>query len=137
MPCCFPTDLLNWGGPGLNFVNAKQILLINKAWGPVEFRVFNDKTRLYEEVTDTAARSKIGIEISPINFVSKDDPPVFIIHGDADPTVPVQQSKSIITRFNEAGVPNRFIIKKGGKHNGDDMYPEWQEFVSWFDKYLK
>ncbi|MBK7560234.1 MAG: prolyl oligopeptidase family serine peptidase [Chitinophagaceae bacterium] len=132
-----PTDLLNWGGPGLNFVNAKQILLINKAWGPVEFRVFNDKTRLYEEVTDTAARSKIGIEISPINFVSKDDPPVFIIHGDADPTVPVQQSKSIIARFNEAGVPNRFIIKKGGKHNGDDMYPEWQEFVDWFDKYLK
>jgi hypothetical protein len=34
-------------------------------------------------------------------------------------------------------VPNRFIIKKGGKHNGDDMNPDWQEFADWFDKYLK
>ncbi len=132
-----PTDLLNWGGPGFNFVNAKELLKPSRAWGAVDFRVWNDKFSLYEEVTDTAARSKIGREFSSINFVSPDDPPVFIIHGDADPTVPLQQSKSIIARFEEAGVPNRFIIKKGGKHNGSDMNPEWQEFVDWFDKYLK
>lgn len=132
-----PTDFLNWGGPGFNFVNAKEILIRSRTWGAVDFTVFNEKSRLYEEVTDTAARSKIGMDISPVNFVSPDDPPVFIMHGDADITVPIQQSKSIIARFNEAGVPNRFIIKKGGKHNGDDMYPEWLEFVDWFDKYLK
>jgi predicted esterase len=45
--------------------------------------------------------------------VSSDDPPVFIIHGDADPTVPLQQSQTIIAKFKEAGVPNNFIIKKG------------------------
>ena len=132
-----PTDLLNWGGPGFNLVNAKEILKTNKSWGAVDFRVWNDKFALYEEVADTAARNKIGREASPINFVSPDDPPVFIIHGDADLTVPLQQSQAIIARFTEAGVPNRFIIKKGGKHNGDDMKPEWQEFVDWFDKYLK
>lgn len=132
-----PTDFLNWGGPGFNFVNAKEILKSRGAWGAVDFTLFNEKSRLYEEVTDTAARSKIGIEISPMNFVSPDDPPVFIMHGDADLTVPLQQSKNIIARFNETGVPNRFIIKKGGKHNGDDMMPEWLEFADWFDKYLK
>ena len=132
-----PTDFLNWGGPGFNFVNAKEILKSRGAWGAVEFRLFNDKSRLYEEITDTAARSKIGMDISPMNFVSPDDPPVFIMHGDADLTVPLQQSKNIIARFNETGVPNRFIIKKGGKHNGDDMMPEWLEFADWFDKYLK
>lgn len=132
-----PTDLLNWGGPGFNLVNAKEILKTNKSWGAVDFRVWNDKFALYEEVTDTAARNKIGREASPINFVSPDDPPVFIIHGDADPTVPLQQSQAIIAKLNEAGIPNKFIIKKGGKHNGNDMNPEWQEFVDWFDKYLK
>lgn len=132
-----PTDLLNWGGTGFNFVNAKQILTANKIWGAIEFRVYNDKLNLYEEITDTTARSKIGKEISPINFVTADDPPVFILHGDADPTVPLQQSQSIIAKFNEASVPNRFVIKKGGKHNPFDMNPEWQEFVDWFDKYLK
>jgi acetyl esterase/lipase len=132
-----PTDLLNWGGPGFNFVNAKELLKPSKTSGAVDFRVWNDKFALYEEVTDTAARNKIGKEVSPIYSVSSDDPPVFIIHGDADPTVPLQQSQAIIARFTEAGVANRFIIKKGGKHNGDDMKPEWQEFVDWFDKYLK
>jgi len=132
-----PTDLLNWGGPGFNLLNAKEPLKMVKTWGAADFRVWNDKFALYEEVTDTAARNKIGRENSSIYFVSPDDPPVFIIHGDADPTVPLQQSQAIIARFNEAGVPNRFVIKKGGKHNGDQMNPEWQEFVDWFDKYLK
>lgn len=132
-----PTDFLNWGMTGFNFVNAKEILKARGAWGAVEFTVFNEKSRLYEEVTDTVARNKIGIAISPVNFVSPDDPPVFIMHGDADLTVPVQQSKSIIDRFNEKGITNRFIIKKGGNHNGADMMPEWLEFVDWFDKYLK
>ena len=132
-----PTDLLNWGGPGLNLVNAKEILKSRGSWGAADFKKWNDQYRLYEEVTDTTERNKIGKEVSPLNFVSPDDPPVFIIHGDADLTVPLQQSKAIIARFQEAGVPNRFIIKKGGKHNGDDMNPEWQEFADWFDKYLK
>jgi len=132
-----PTDLLNWGGAGFNFVNAKPILIANGTWGAIEFRVYNDKTNLFEEVTDTTARNKIGKEISPVNFVSSDDPPVFIMHGDADPTVPLQQSQSIIAKFIEAGVPNRFVMKKGGRHNPVDMNPEWQEFVDWFDKYLK
>ena len=132
-----PTDLLNWGGTGFNFVNAKELLKPSKVWGAVDFKVWNDKFALYEEVTDTAARNKIGKDISPLYFVSPDDPPVFIIHGDADLTVPLQQSQAIIARFNDAGVPNRFVLKKGGKHNGDDMKPEWLEFVDWFDKYLK
>lgn len=132
-----PTDLLNWGGPGLNMVSAKELLKPARAWGALDFKVWNDRFSLYEEVTDTSARNKIGKEVSPVNFVSSDDPPVFIIHGDADPTVPLQQSEAIIAKFNEAGVPNRFVIKKGGKHNGNDMNPEWQEFVNWFDKYLK
>jgi acetyl esterase/lipase len=131
-----PTDLLNWGGPGMNMVNAKELLKAGKAWGAVDFRIWNEKYALYEEVADTAARSKIGWEISPINFVSADDPPVFIIHGDADQTVPLQQSQAIIAKFKEAGVPSNFIIKKGGRHNGDDMKPEWLGFVDWFDKYL-
>ncbi len=132
-----PTDLLNWGAAGMNLVNAKDLLKMAQTWGALDFRIWNERLALYEEVTDTAARNKIGRENSPLYFVSPDDPPVFIIHGDADPTVPIQQSKAIIQRFKEAGVPNNFIIKPGGKHNGNDMSPDWQTFVDWFDKYLK
>ena len=132
-----PTDLLNWGGPGLNMANAKELLKISRVWGALDFKTWNEKYALYEEVADTSARNKIATAISPLYAVSADDPPVFILHGDADPVVPLQQSQSIIVKFKEAGVINNLIIKKGGKHNGDDMNPDWQGFVDWFDKYLK
>ena len=132
-----PTDLLNWGGPGFNMVNANALLKASQVWGAVDFKTWNEKFAIYEEVSDTVARSKIGREVSPIYAVSADDPPVFIIHGDADPVVPLQQSKAIIARLTEVNVPNNLIIKKGGKHSANDMNPEWQQFVDWFDRYLK
>jgi acetyl esterase/lipase len=131
-----PTDFLNWGHLG-NIVNAPVLLKSNQIYGALDFKTWNNATSTYNEVSDTSARNKIGKEISPIYAVSSDDPPVFIIHGDADMTVPLQQSQSIIAKFNEAGVTNRFVIKKGKKHNAYDMNPEWQEFADWFDKYLK
>lgn len=132
-----PTDVLNWGGPGLNMVNAKEIVKARGSYGAIDFRVWNDKYKIYEEVTDTAARSKIGRDISPVYFITKDDPPVFIIHGDADATVPLQQSKTFVAKLEETGVKNKFIIKKGGRHMPDDMLPEYNEFVNWFDEWLK
>jgi acetyl esterase/lipase len=132
-----PTDLLNWGAPGLNMVNAKELVKARGSYGAIDFRAWNEKYRIYEEVIDTAARSKIAREISPIYFVSNDDPPVFIMHGDKDATVPLQQSQNLIARLNDAGIKNKFIIKKGGGHNPADMLPEFNEFVNLFDEHLK
>jgi acetyl esterase/lipase len=132
-----PTDFLNWGGNGNNVISAKNLQLQFHVYGAFDFRKFTDSTTTYDFVSEKAARDKIGKEISPIYSVSSDDPPVFIIHGDADPTVPLQQSESIIAKFREAGVPNNFIIKKGGKHKFDDMMPEVKQFADWFDKCLK
>jgi acetyl esterase/lipase len=54
--------------------------------------------------------------ISPIAYVTKKSPPVFIVHGDADPTVPFQQSVELKKKLDEAGVKNVFITVEGGKH---------------------
>ncbi len=132
-----PTDCLNWGFTGGNMVNMGDLLKGSGVYGAFDFRVWNNKTRTYDHITDTSARNKIGRECSPIYSISSDDPPVFIIHGDADKTVPLQQSKSFVDKLNEAGVVNKLIIKKGGDHNPMDMMPELNQFVDWFDKYLK
>jgi len=132
-----PTDFFNWGFPGAATINQRALQAQLRVYGAFDFRVWNNTTLTYDPVTDTAARNKIGKEISPIYAVSPDDPPVFIIHGDADMTVPVQQSQTFIAKLKQAGVTNNFIIKKGGRHNPDDMQPEFSQFVDWFDKYLK
>jgi acetyl esterase/lipase len=132
-----PVDFFNWGMPGAAMMNAGEMLKRSGVFGAFEFRVWNNTTYTYDFVTDTAERNRIGREISPIYAISPDDPPVFIIHGDADMTVPLQQSISFVEKLKQAGVPHRFVIKKGGRHMPADMAPEVDEFADWFDTHLR
>jgi acetyl esterase/lipase len=58
--------------------------------------------------------------VSPIYYVTKNSPPVFIVHGDADPTVPYQQSVDLHKKLLEAGVKTEFITVQGGLHGKFD-----------------
>ena len=54
--------------------------------------------------------------VSPITYVNKNSPPTFIVHGDADPTVPYQQSVALHQKFIDAGVKTQFMTVEGGLH---------------------
>ena len=54
--------------------------------------------------------------VSPISFVSPKSPPTFIVHGDADPIVPYQQSVDLFNKLKEAGVKTKMITVSGGQH---------------------
>ncbi len=54
--------------------------------------------------------------VSPIYYVKKTSPPIFIVHGDADPTVPYQHSVSLKKKLDEVGVKNEFMTIPGGLH---------------------
>ena len=54
--------------------------------------------------------------VSPINYVNKNSAPVFIVHGDADPTVPYQESVKLHNKLKEAGVKTEFMTVPGGLH---------------------
>jgi acetyl esterase/lipase len=53
---------------------------------------------------------------SPINYVSSDDPPVLIVHGTADATVPISQSRALDAALRKAGVATEFIEVADGPH---------------------
>lgn len=131
-----PTDFLNWGQQQMNISNFQAALAVAGVAGAFDFKVWNDTLKLYQ-TAKSEMRLEIAKQISPIYFVTPDDPPVLIIHGDADKTVPLQQSESIIKKLKEANVPNNFIIKNGGGHGWKNRDVEEKNFVDWFDKYLK
>jgi acetyl esterase/lipase len=54
--------------------------------------------------------------VSPIYYVTKNSPPIFIVHGDADPTVPYQESVALHKKLQEVGVTTKFITIPGGLH---------------------
>jgi len=131
-----PTDLLNYGYTGANMTGARATLERFRVAGAFDFTKLSDSTFTYKAVTDSAEKMLLVKQASPIYAVSADDPPVLLVHGDADFVVPLQQTQSLLKKLDEAKVPNRFILKKGGGHGWKDMDVEQKEMADWFDKYL-
>lgn len=69
---------------------------------------------------DKAKDEAFAKSVSPISYITKNSPPVFIVHGDADPTVPYQQSVELHKKLLEAGVKTAFITVAGGLHGKFD-----------------
>jgi len=116
-----PTDLINWGAPnGYTTIEKKR---------PGFF------VGLFGKVADLESQLK---SISPIYHATKDAPPLLLIHGDKDATVPLQQSEVLKTKYEELGRPVKLIVHPGGGHSYwpgimDDYPAVWE----WFDEILK
>ncbi len=53
---------------------------------------------------------------SPVTYLSSDDPPFLILHGDADNTVFLDQSELLAQRCKEIGIDVRLHIEPDGGH---------------------
>jgi acetyl esterase/lipase len=63
------------------------------------------------------AKDEVFIKsVSPINYITKNSPPIFIVHGNADPTVSYQQSVVLHKKLMDLGVKTEFITVEGGLH---------------------
>jgi len=134
---CFypPVDLLNWKAEGDNVVIHSDM---KEFQATLDFMVWNAKTLHFEAVTDPEKRTEIGRSISPLYFVTADDAPSLIVHGDNDQLVPLSQSQRMTDRLKENGVPCELKIKPGAGHGfWSDMLSYAGMFADWFDQYLK
>jgi acetyl esterase/lipase len=131
-----PTDFPHFGFPFFDSTTEKILPAANFVAAAFDFKTLNPVTRLYVPVSDSVRLAYVK-QLSPIYQVTSDDPPTFIIHGDADRIVPIQQSKSMIAKLNEANVPNKLIIVPGKGHGWADPSAELKQFADWFEKYLK
>lgn len=91
-------------------------------------------------------RPELWKAASPVAHVKAGDPPFLIIHGDADTTVPVDQSFRLNAALAAAGVPHELIVVKNGTHGffplpGTQIEPARsaidQALSAFFARYLK
>jgi len=73
---------------------------------------------------------------SPVNFASKDDPPILIMHGDRDTLVPLSQSQVLHNALSKVGVDSTLKVIRGAGHGftAQDVNPAVEQF---FIKHLK
>ena len=134
---CFfpPTDLLNFGKPGKEMIHATDHQPPFRA--AFDYRELDKQSMLWVPITDDQRLREITRQISPITFVTPDDPPTLIIHGDGDTLVPLQQSELIMDKFKKTGVEAKLVVKKGAGHGWAGLEKDLIQFADWFDQHLK
>jgi acetyl esterase/lipase len=53
---------------------------------------------------------------SPVTYISADDPPFLILHGEHDMTVPIEQSRMLQERLALVNVPATLVVVKNADH---------------------
>ena len=117
-----PTDYLNWSAPGEDCVGVGK----QEKWQPA----------FGEEAKTAKGRQALGRHMSSIYHISASTPPISIMHGDADPVVPLFQSQRFKEVAESNGVPIELVVKKGGKHGWPNRQADEVQFLKWFDTHL-
>lgn len=55
--------------------------------------------------------------VSPITYVSKDDPPLMQVHGDKDAIVPIEHAQRLHEKLKSVGATSELVVVPGGRHN--------------------
>ncbi len=86
----------------------------------------NAKHYALEWLGSRSDRIDLARRVSPLQYIRAGIPPVFTIHGDADPYVPYSHAVRLHAALDKAGVVNRLVTVKGGGH-GDFTKPQRRE----------
>lgn len=135
-------------GSGGHAGQSTHVQAVVDMFGPTDlavlFRGYRGPT--LEQVFGTSDADSQAVRLaSPVTYVSPDDPPFLIIHGDKDNLVPLGQSQILYDRLLAAGVPATLVVVKNGGHGftpvGGAISPTRLEITNaladFFDGHLK
>jgi len=105
-------------------------------YGPTNFLVMDScGSQMNHNAADSPESTLVGGPIqdnrdrcalaNPTTYVDADDPPFLILHGTADPLVPLCQSEILHQALQKQGVDSELIIVEGAKHGPGLHEPEY------------
>ena len=102
-----------------------KIKLVLDFYGPSDFFTLkgNDNKDPYNPITlllggMVSDKTSLAKEASPVTYIDKNDPPFLIVQGEKDESVNPDQSISLNSKLNAAGVKSEVIIVPGAPHYG-------------------
>jgi acetyl esterase/lipase/esterase/lipase superfamily enzyme len=92
-----------------------------------------------QAVVDLAGSVDKSQPVNPIAFISKDDPPVLILHGTADDKVSTLQSQALVSALKVAGVNATLELQMGVNHDlGPLLSASAMQLVTdFFDQHIR
>lgn len=141
------------GDPEL--ADTKFRLIAGVSWyGPCDF----EKTDLFIPVGASSVNDRFGPrivrpgsgqqeslaafrEVSPVNYLGPRNPPLLMIQGEKDPTIPVHHATYMKERAEAAGAPVEILIVRNAGHNwrpeGGEIDPSLEEILAKTAGFLK
>ncbi len=118
-------------------------------YGPTDFEVFVSTPGYERHAADESPEAKLlggavkdnpqkARRANPITYVTPDDPPFLIVHGDKDGTVPINQSQLLFEALKKAGADVHFHTIRGAGHGQGFGGPEIEPMVAaFFERHLR
>ncbi len=114
---------------GPNVGVSSRVQAVCDFFGPTDFtKMSSFPSTMKHDAPDSPESKLIGGPIqenkdkvqraNPIAYVTRDDPPFLIVHGDKDPLVPHNQSEILLDALKKAGVEATLYTVPGGGHGG-------------------
>jgi acetyl esterase/lipase len=133
---------------GENLAFSSAVQAVCDSCGPTDFLRFSPTSNVASPNTNSPITQLLGGPMSelknlakaasPMTYISKAMAPMFIIHGDADQVVPLEQSQILDEAARNAGVESTLYVGKGGGHVFELATRETQELtLNFFKKHLQ
>ncbi|TWT65259.1 alpha/beta hydrolase [Allorhodopirellula solitaria] len=114
---------------GKNLEQSSAVEAVCDFYGPTDFEAFVTTPDYQRHARANSPEAKLiggavlenlekARRVNPITYVSKDDPPFLIVHGDQDGTVPLNQSELLFNALKKVQVPVHFHTIEGAGHGG-------------------
>ena len=128
---------------------SSRVQAVVDLWGPSDFTdpTFAEKLqkRGYQLFPNVSPDQNMLASASPITYVSADDPPFLIVHGDQDAVVPPSQSQALYDSLIAVGVPAFLQMVTNAGHNlvsaGGPISPTRKQvteiYIQFLDYFLK
>lgn len=141
------------GDPTL--ADAKYRLIAGVSWyGPCDF----EKTELFNPPGETGVRDRFGPriikpgadertklaayrEVSPVTYLKPNSPPLLMMQGDKDPTIPVHHARYMKERADAVKAPVEILIVENSAHNwketGGPLRPPLDDIIARTAAFMK
>jgi len=120
------------GTVGEHLDQSSEVAAVVDYYGPTDFVLRGKTHHARANAVDSGTYGLLGgaaadnpekaRRASGVTYVSPDDPPLLIFHGDKDKTVFMDQSESLRDAYLKAKLPVELIVVPGGGHGGEVFY---------------
>lgn len=114
---------------GAHLDQSSRVQAVCDYYGPTDFTVFVTTPGYESHATDSSPEAKLiggavmqnkerAARVNSITYVTPDDPPFLIVHGDQDKTVPLNQSQLLFAALKKNSISAHFHTIHGAGHGG-------------------